>query len=85
MAICALAIGAEEGFLYIRDEYGLAVHNVQAAIAQAEAQGILGEHIMGSDRRLKLSVVRGGGAFVCGESTALMASIEGRVGEPRAK
>ena len=85
MAICALAIGAEEGFLYIRDEYGLAVHNVQAAIDQAEAHGILGEHMMGSDRRLKLSVVRGGGAFVCGESTALMASIEGRVGEPRAK
>lgn len=85
MAICALAIGAEEGFLYIRDEYGLAVHNVQMAIEQAEARGILGEHIMGSDRRLKLSVVRGGGAFVCGESTALMASVEGRVGEPRAK
>ena len=85
MAICALAIRAEEGFLYIRDEYGLAVHNVQEAIAQAEARGILGEHILGSDRRLKLSVVRGGGAFVCGESTALMASVEGRVGEPRAK
>ena len=85
MAICALAIGAEEGFLYIRDEYGLAVRNVQMAIDQARARGILGEHILGSDRKLKLSVVRGGGAFVCGESTALMASVEGRVGEPRAK
>ena len=85
MAICALAIGAEEGFLYIRDEYGLAVHNVQAAIDQAEARGILGEDILGSGRTLRLSIVRGGGAFVCGESTALMASIEGRVGEPRAK
>ena len=85
MAICALAIGAEEGFLYIRDEYALAVHNVKTAIADAEAHGILGDHILGSDKKLKLSVVRGGGAFVCGESTALMASVEGRVGEPRAK
>jgi len=85
MAICALAIGAEEGFLYIRDEYNLAVKNVRAAIAQAEERGILGDHILGSDRKLKLSVVRGGGAFVCGESTALMQSVEGKVGEPRAK
>lgn len=85
MAICALAIGAEEGFLYIRDEYSLAVQNVKAAIAAAEKLGILGDHIMGSEKKLHLSVVRGGGAFVCGESTALMASIEGRVGEPRAK
>ena len=85
MAICALAIGAEEGFLYIRDEYALAVKNVRAAIAEAEAYGALGDHILGSDKKLKLSVVRGGGAFVCGESTALMASVEGRVGEPRAK
>lgn len=85
MAICALAIGAEEGFLYIRDEYALAVQNVRAAIAAAEERGILGDSMMGSGRKLHLSVVRGGGAFVCGESTALMASIEGRVGEPRAK
>ena len=85
MAICALAIGAEEGFLYIRDEYALAVQNVRAAIAAAEERGILGDSILGSGRKLHLSVVRGGGAFVCGESTALMASIEGRVGEPRAK
>lgn len=85
MAICALAIGAEEGFLYIRDEYNLAVRNVKAAIAAAEERGILGESILGSGKKLKLSVVRGGGAFVCGESTALMASVEGRVGEPRAK
>lgn len=85
MAICALAIGAEEGFLYIRDEYALAVQNVKAAIAAAEARGILGDSILGSGKKLHLSVVRGGGAFVCGESTALMASIEGRVGEPRAK
>lgn len=85
MAICALAIGAEEGFLYIRDEYNLAVQNVRAAIKTAEERGILGESILGSDKKLKLSVVRGGGAFVCGESTALMQSIEGKVGEPRAK
>ncbi len=85
MAICALAIGAEEGFLYIRDEYALAVQNVRAAIAAAEARGILGDDVLGSGKKLHLSVVRGGGAFVCGESTALMASIEGRVGEPRAK
>ncbi len=85
MAICALAIGTEEGFLYIRDEYALAVQNVRAAIAAAEARGILGDDVLGSGKKLLLSVVRGGGAFVCGESTALMASIEGRVGEPRAK
>ena len=85
MAICALAIGAEEGFLYIRDEYSLAVQNVRAAIQAAEERGILGERLLGTDKKLHLSVVRGGGAFVCGESTALMASIEGRVGEPRAK
>ena len=83
LAICALAIGAEEGFLYIRDEYGLAVRNITAAIADAERHGILGDDVLGSGRRLKLSVVRGGGAFVCGEETALIASIEGSCGEPR--
>jgi len=85
LAICALAIGAEQGFLYIRDEYGLALLNVNAAIQQAEAKGFLGNNICGTDRCLKLEVVRGGGAFVCGESTALMKSIEGHLGEPRAK
>jgi NADH-quinone oxidoreductase subunit F len=85
MAICALAIGAQEGFLYIRDEYALARKHVQKAISDAEANGILGNSVMGSGKSLNLSVVRGGGAFICGESTALMASIEGRVGEPRAK
>ncbi|MCL2033369.1 MAG: 4Fe-4S binding protein [Oscillospiraceae bacterium] len=85
MAICALAIGAAEGFLYIRDEYGLALKHMEKAIRDAEDKGILGDKIMGSDKSLRLTVVRGGGAFVCGESTALMASIEGRVGEPRAK
>ena len=85
MAIGALAVGAKEGFLYIRDEYGLALRNVQKAILDAEKAGILGDSVMGGPHSLRLSIVRGGGAFVCGESTALMASIEGRVGEPRAK
>ncbi len=85
LAICAIAIGAEEGFLYIRDEYSLAVSNVRAAIAAAEEKGFLGDDILGTGKKLHLSVVRGGGAFVCGESTALMQSIEGKVGEPRAK
>lgn len=85
LAIAAVAVGAEEGFFYIRDEYDLAVAHVRKAIKDAEERGIIGDSVMGSGRRLKLSVVRGGGAFVCGESTALMASIEGRVGEPRAK
>ena len=85
MAICALAIGAEEGFLYIRDEYELALKHVKKAILDAEGAGILGDSIMGSGKKLHLSVVRGGGAFVCGESTALIASIEGRAGEPHAK
>ncbi|MEF9839637.1 MAG: NADH-ubiquinone oxidoreductase-F iron-sulfur binding region domain-containing protein [Lachnospiraceae bacterium] len=85
LAIAAIAIGAEEGFFYIRDEYDLAVQHVKKAILDAEARGIIGDCVMGSKHKLKLSVVRGGGAFVCGESTALMASIEGRVGEPRAK
>jgi len=85
MIIGALAIGAETGFLYIRDEYALARDHIQHAIDDAYAAGILGEHILGSDHKLDLSIVRGGGAFVCGESTALMQSIEGKVGEPRAK
>ena len=85
MAICALAIGAEQGFLYIRDEYIVAVRHIRQAIRDAEAAGILGDSILGTDKKLRLEVVRGGGAFVCGESTALMTSIEGRVGEPRAK
>ncbi len=85
MIIGALAIGAEEGILYIRDEYALAREHIQHAIDDAYAAGILGNSIMGTEHKLDLSIVRGGGAFVCGESTALMASIEGRVGEPRAK
>jgi NADH-quinone oxidoreductase subunit F len=85
LAICAYAICAEEGFLYIRDEYGLALKNMGAALKSAEAHGFIGDDILGTGRRLHLEIVRGGGAFVCGESTALMRSIEGRIGEPRAK
>ncbi|MCL1847776.1 MAG: 4Fe-4S binding protein [Coriobacteriia bacterium] len=85
LAICAYAVGAEQGFLYIRDEYGLALKNVSAALASAEERGFIGDDILGTGRKLHLEIVRGGGAFVCGESTALMQSIEGQLGEPRAK
>ena len=85
LAIAAVAVGAEQGFLYIRDEYALALKNIKAAIKSAGQRGIIGDSMFGTGRKLNLEVVRGGGAFVCGESTALMASIEGRVGEPRAK
>lgn len=85
LAIAALAVGAEQGFFYIRDEYSLALHNVAIALEMARQQGYLGHNFAGSGRDFDIEIVRGGGAFVCGESTALMASIEGRIGEPRAK
>ena len=85
MAICAYAIGAERGFIYIRDEYGLALKTVAAGLKSAEEHGFLGDNILGSGHKFRVEIVRGGGAFVCGESTALMQSIEGRIGEPRAK
>jgi NADH:ubiquinone oxidoreductase subunit F (NADH-binding)/NAD-dependent dihydropyrimidine dehydrogenase PreA subunit/(2Fe-2S) ferredoxin len=85
MIIGAYAIGANEGFIYVRDEYPLAIQKLKIAIRQAEETGILGDNIMGSGFSLRINLFRGGGAFVCGESTALMASIEGKVGEPRAK
>jgi NADH:ubiquinone oxidoreductase subunit F (NADH-binding)/(2Fe-2S) ferredoxin/NAD-dependent dihydropyrimidine dehydrogenase PreA subunit len=85
MTICAYSIGAAEGFIYIRDEYELALKNMSRAIEVAERYGFLGENILGSGMSFRISIVRGGGAFVCGESTALMASVEGRIGEPRAK
>jgi len=85
MIIGAYAVGAEKGFVYIRDEYSLAVKNVSRAIKDAYERGFLGRNILGSGFNLDIEVVRGGGAFVCGESTALMASIEGKVGEPRVK
>ncbi|MDR1893468.1 MAG: 4Fe-4S binding protein, partial [Spirochaetales bacterium] len=85
LTICALAVGAEEGFMYIRDEYELALANVRRALEAARQDGCLGKDILGSGKNFDISIVRGGGAFVCGESSALMASIEGRVGEPRTK
>ena len=85
MIIGAYAIGAHEGYVYVRKEYPLAVQNITTAIEQAEAYGLLGDDILGSGFSFRVKVARGGGAFVCGESTALMASIEGKPGEPRAK
>jgi NADH-quinone oxidoreductase subunit F len=83
--IGAFAVGAQSGYVYVRNEYPLAVMHARIAVQQAREFGFLGEHILGSDFSFDLEVARGGGAFVCGESTALMASLEGKVGEPRAK
>ena len=85
MLIGAYAMDSREGYVYVRNEYPLAVSNLTRAIEQAEAYGLLGKHVLGSNLTFHLKINRGGGAFVCGESTALMASLEGRVGEPRAK
>ena len=85
MIIGAYAIGGHEGYIYVRNEYPLAVKNAQIAIEQAEEHGLLGKNILGSGFDFTVRISRGGGAFVCGESTALMASLEGKVGEPRAK
>jgi NADH:ubiquinone oxidoreductase subunit F (NADH-binding)/(2Fe-2S) ferredoxin len=85
MLIGARALGAEEGFVYIRREYPLALRRLQKAISQAREWGVLGKSVLGSDMRFDITIHQGAGAFVCGESTALMASMEGRPGEPRAK
>ncbi len=85
MIICGYAIGSHKGFLYIRDEYELARKNMEMAIESARQHGYLGTNILNSGFDFDLEIVRGGGAFVCGESSALMASIEGNIGEPRAK
>jgi NADH:ubiquinone oxidoreductase subunit F (NADH-binding)/(2Fe-2S) ferredoxin/NAD-dependent dihydropyrimidine dehydrogenase PreA subunit len=85
MLIGAWAVGASKGYVYVRNEYPLAVEHTRIAVAQAREFGLLGDNILGSSFSFDVQVSRGGGAFVCGESTALMASIEGKVGEPRAK
>lgn len=85
MIICGYAIESHKGFLYIRDEYELARKNMEMAIESARQHGYLGTNILNSGFDFDLEIVRGGGAFVCGESSALMASIEGNIGEPRAK
>ena len=85
MIIGAYAIRASEGFVYIRHEYPLSVELIRHAVVQAREQGLLGDRILGSDFNFNIEVTLGAGAYVCGEETALMASIEGRVGEPHAR
>jgi NADH:ubiquinone oxidoreductase subunit F (NADH-binding)/(2Fe-2S) ferredoxin/NAD-dependent dihydropyrimidine dehydrogenase PreA subunit len=85
MMVGALAVGARQGYIYVRDEYPLAVKHTRIAIKQARESGLLGKNILGTSFCFDIEVARGGGAFVCGESTALMASLEGKVGEPRPK
>ena len=85
LIIGAYAIGAHQGYIYVRNEYPLALKNITIAMQQAEKIGLLGKDILGSGFEFNVRVNRGGGAFVCGESTALMASLEGKPGEPRAK
>ena len=85
MAIAAFAIGADEGYIYVRAEYPLAIKRLRKAIKDAEERNFLGKNIMGSDFSLEIHIKEGAGAFVCGEETALMASIEGERGMPRPK
>ncbi|HQI24129.1 MAG TPA: NAD(P)H-dependent oxidoreductase subunit E, partial [Smithella sp.] len=85
MIIGAYAIGASHGYIYVRNEYPLAVIHLTMAIESAREAGLLGKNILGSGFDFDISINKGGGAFVCGESSALFASIEGRAGEPRAK
>lgn len=85
MSIGAYAVGAKDGYIYIRKEYPLATERLHKAIKDAREYGLLGENILGSDFSFDIHVHRGAGAFVCGESSALMASMSGRAGEPRAK
>ena len=83
MAIAAYAVGADQGYVYIRAEYPIAVNRLNIAIDQAREYGLLGENIFGSDFSFDIGLRLGAGAFVCGEETALMTSIEGHRGEPR--
>ncbi|HNX96981.1 MAG TPA: NADH-ubiquinone oxidoreductase-F iron-sulfur binding region domain-containing protein, partial [Candidatus Aminicenantes bacterium] len=84
-AIAAFAIGANEGYVYVRAEYPLAVERLKLAIAQAEEYGLIGDRILGSTFSFHLKIKEGAGAFVCGEETALMSSIEGQRGMPKPK
>jgi NADH-quinone oxidoreductase subunit F len=85
MLIGAFAIGSNQGYVFVRKEYPLAVQNLRIALQQAGEYGLLGEDILGTGFDFSVRINRGGGAFVCGESTALMACLEGQPGEPRAK
>jgi len=83
MAICAYAIGSDQGFIYVRAEYPLAVKRLKIAIEQARERGLIGKNILGTEFSFDLEIRLGAGAFVCGEETALLASIEGKRGMPR--
>ncbi len=85
MMIAGYAVGADKGYIYVRAEYPIAVHRFQTAIDQAKEYGILGKNIFGTDFNFDLEIRLGAGAFVCGEETALLESIEGRSGRPRLK
>jgi len=85
MIIGAYALNSHEGYIYVRQEYPLAVKNLQKAIGDARQRNLLGDNILGTGYSFDIEISRGGGAFVCGESSALMRSVEGKVGEPRAK
>ena len=85
MEIAGYAVGAEKGYIYVRAEYPIAVHRLQIAIDQAREYGILGKNIFGTDFSFDIEIRLGAGAFVCGEETALLESIEGRRGQPRVK
>lgn len=85
MAIAGYSIGATKGFIYVRAEYPIAVHRLQVAIKQAREYGLLGEHVLGTDFSFDIDIRLGAGAFVCGEETALLESIEGKRGQPRVK
>lgn len=85
MAICGYCIGAEHGIVYIRAEYPLAVHRLEVAMAQAREMGLLGKNILGTSFHFDVEIRYGAGAFVCGEATALIHSIEGKRGEPTVK
>ncbi len=85
MAIAGFAIGSDEAYIYVRAEYPLAIKRLRIAIKQAEERGFLGKNIMGTDFNFEIHIKEGAGAFVCGEETALMASIEGERGMPRPK
>ncbi len=85
MVIGAWAVDAHDGYVYVRMEYPLAVRNLGIALDQARQSGLLGQNILGSGFDFDIKISRGGGAFICGESTALMASLEGHIGEPRQK
>ena len=85
MAVCGYAIGADEGYIYVRAEYPLAIKRLKVAIRQAEEMGLLGDNIFGSGFSFHIKIKEGAGAFVCGEETALLQSIEGKRGMPRSR